>query len=211
MHHALHLHCMSGLDRVHYNDSFDFGLILYTANFQQLVFAGDKNYARPRVLQNVSRLFSCQSGVNRYHDCTEKQTREIRDSPLGPILAQDGNAIPFADTAFLQEPRCAYRALVKLRRGNRNPLNRPPVHDHHAVIPLHHGKKNVIESSQIHGQRAKTMPHAFSRGAAKECSPRRKPWVRHRKKSSPKGAKQKPLQKISKIISGRARLSAVPP
>jgi hypothetical protein len=35
---------------------------------------------------------------------------------------------------------------------------------------------------------------AFSRKAAKECSPRRKPWVENAKSQAPEGAKEKLLR-----------------
>ena len=178
MHQALHLHRVSGLRRIHHHDPFQHRLVLNVANFQQLLFTRDKNYARSRILQDVSGLFPRQSRVNGHDHGAEQQAGKIRDSPFRPIFAENSNPIALADAPLLQSSRHAHNALVKLRRRNRNPLDGPPVHDHHAVIPFHHGKENFVESLQAHGQpeqkRGRTKP-APRRKAARRPKSRNKP------------------------------------
>ena len=60
MHQALHVHGVGGLHRIHDHDSFDRGLVLNAAHFQQVFLGGDENHARPRIPQNVCRLFPGQ-------------------------------------------------------------------------------------------------------------------------------------------------------
>ncbi len=170
------MHGVGCLHRIHHHDSFDRGLILNAAHFQKVFLGRDENHARARVPQNVCRLFPGQGGVDRHDHRPDEQAGEVRDRPLRAVLAQDGNPVSLGDAPFAKRASHPHHALVELQRRSGNPLDWPPVHHHHAIIPIHHREEDFVNSSQAHGQ---LKVQAFSREAAQEY-PREMYWFHHR-------------------------------
>ena len=74
---------------------------------------------------------------------------------------------------------------------------------HTFLDPDHYPQKEKVVEISLNGlylcRHRPTLPHTFvcvSREAAKEYSPRRKSWVAHRERASPKGAQENPPSPI---------------
>ena len=129
-------------DSVHHDQLLQRSLVPNGEDFLQLRCAGDKNNARPRIAQDISGLFGCERGIDRHRDRPQQQGSEVRNRPLRPVLAQNGNPVTATDAPLLQ------RRPPPLRPGWRSaseeiatPLLPQLLQHHPGMLALDHRKE----------------------------------------------------------------------
>ena len=68
----------------------------------------------PGIVEEERGLLRCLGGINRNRDRAQGQRREIGDRPLRAILAEDGDAIAFANAPGFKRASHAHDAAVNL-------------------------------------------------------------------------------------------------
>ena len=86
-------------------------------DFAELSLVGDEDRGRARVAQNVFDVFGGQRGVDRYVGAAGGQTGEVRNGPLGPVLAQNGYAVAGANPELPQAEAQVLNLVRDLRVG----------------------------------------------------------------------------------------------
>src|SRR6202044_2236420 len=119
-------------------------------NLVDLNFGRNKNHATASIVQKKSGLLGRERGIERNRHRAEQQRRHIRDRPLRPVLAEDGDAIALADAAALQGPRRANRGSTKLLRRHRQPRAALAMQHGPFEIALDRGEENIVESGKAH-------------------------------------------------------------
>ena len=121
VHETIHGESVCSAHCVHNDDLFYRDSVLNGRDLLQLDLGGNKHYARSRVVQDISRLFAGEGGVNRNHDCADQQAGEICDRPLRTILRENCHSIPGGNAPFLQSARYAGDVAIELLRRNGQP------------------------------------------------------------------------------------------
>ena len=149
--HLRHAHRAFG--SVHHDKLLQRGLFPNGENFLQLHFAGDKNNARPRIPQDVGRLFCRKRGIDRDRDRAQQQGSEVCHRPLRPVFAQNGNPVAAPDAPSLQPARHGRDPPAKPVRRDRNPLLPHPLQHRAGMLALHDGKKHIVKCAQTHSRK----------------------------------------------------------
>jgi hypothetical protein len=110
----------------------------------QLMLRGYGNDANSGIVKDVGSLLRGLCGINRNGDCAESKGREIRDRPLGPIFAEDGDAIALSDPPGLKGASHAHDAAVKLCGRDRRPALDIALHHDAVAAPAADCRENVV-------------------------------------------------------------------
>ncbi len=150
---ALRIRMHASLGASDHDNSFQRGLLANREHFLQLHFAGNKNNARPRIAQNIGSLFGGERSINRDGHRAQQQGSEVRNHPLRPVLAQNGNPL-----ALGRCPNFASPPATAATRGEKSPKKPAPIllpaAQHHPRMPtFDHSKKNIVKCAQTHSKR----------------------------------------------------------
>ena len=112
-----------------------------------------KTTRAPESLQDVGSLLGRERGIDRDRDRAQQQGSEVRNRPLRPVLAQNGNPVAATDAPVPQAARHRHDPLAKRLRRNRAPLIPQPLQHHLGMLALNHSKKHIVKSAQAHSRK----------------------------------------------------------
>ena len=100
-----------------------------------------------------SALFGDLRRVDGDVNCAQQQGGEVGDRPLRTVLAQDGDAVAFANSPGLQLAGGGKYLGLQLGGGNWFPRARLAGQHHAVSVAVHNREEDFVEGPNIHGLR----------------------------------------------------------
>src|ERR1019366_6034862 len=100
---------------------FQRSVIADRLDFFQLGTTGEEDDPGSGVAQQERNLIGSEGGVDGDDDGTDGKRSIIGDRPLGTVLAENRNAIPFRDAPYLEGFRGSGNLAIEFARGEVDP------------------------------------------------------------------------------------------
>jgi len=144
------------LNGVHEYDLFELRLRQNRQDFVELFLRGEENDAAAGIAKLSQRLLRGERGVERNGDGSEQQAGHVGDGPFGAILAEDGDAVAFANAPVTQSLRDGRDPIMEFVGGDREPISFKPVEQEPVEFAMDDGEENIVEGGEGHC-RVKTL------------------------------------------------------
>src|ERR1700688_3581363 len=139
------------LDVIHDDDFLNLRLGENRLQLAQLMFGGKENDAGAGIAESICGLFGSQRRIDGDANGPKQENGEVGGGPLRAILAENGDAISFANAPVRESASGSGHVTAKIRRRYGQPLSHLAI-EHGAVkIAFGGGKEDVVQRGQAHG------------------------------------------------------------
>ena len=136
---------------VHHHDFLHRRLRENGLDLAQLMLRGDEEDPGAGIANGISGLLGGQCGVHRHRHRSEQQNGHIGSRPFGAILAENRDAIAFANSPVVQGASRAGDVAAEILGRDGQPLARLTVQHHAVEIAFNDGEENIVQRGQGHG------------------------------------------------------------